>query len=172
MAVLPISFLQFVRRTDSRHLNQDAVFALALDRGFTGSRFVDTAADDFQRLLHRALIGRLLFRGSELDDDVIALDRHCKRALADTGQRHHAPVQGPDRFDSGGNTVGIGQGDAQDIVGRRRAANGADLIAQILQSVADFGPKSIHPHLVDILDTNFGQQMRATAQVKTKVDDA
>ena len=44
---------QLLRRADPRHLHQDPVRALALDRRLAGAGLVDAAADDLQALLQR-----------------------------------------------------------------------------------------------------------------------
>ena len=54
-------FLQFTGRADARHLDQDPVHALPLDRRFAGSSLINPAADDFQRLLQGALVRGQLF---------------------------------------------------------------------------------------------------------------
>ena len=53
--------LEFLGRADAGHLDQDPVCALALDRRFAGADLVDPAADDFERLLDRPVIGGLPF---------------------------------------------------------------------------------------------------------------
>ena len=46
-------FLQPRRILQARHLHQDAVDALALNRWLDGAELVDAALDDLDRLLHR-----------------------------------------------------------------------------------------------------------------------
>ena len=53
LAVLPSSSFSRVRVLQARHLHQDAVDALALDRRLDGAEFVDAALDDLDRLLDR-----------------------------------------------------------------------------------------------------------------------
>ena len=55
-------FFQLRRRANARHLNEDTIRALTLDGGLTCAHFVDTAADDFQRLLHCAFVRREFLR--------------------------------------------------------------------------------------------------------------
>ena len=65
--------LQLGGRSDTGHLDQDAVGTLTLDRGFACANLVDPAAHDFQRLLHGPLVCRLLFSVAERDGDDVAL---------------------------------------------------------------------------------------------------
>jgi hypothetical protein len=55
---------------------------------------------------------------------------------------------------------------------RRRVdpADRAHGVAQVAQRVAHLGPERIHPRLVDILDRDLGQKMRAPAQVEPEID--
>ena len=57
-AVLPSSFLSS-RDFDARHLDQDAVLALALDGRLARAGLVDAAADDLDRLRDRVIAQRL-----------------------------------------------------------------------------------------------------------------
>ena len=76
-------FLQPRRILQARHLHQDAIDALALDRRLDGAELVDAALDDLDRLFDRladALDDGGLGRG-EADHAVAGID-HVDRALA------------------------------------------------------------------------------------------
>jgi hypothetical protein len=55
-AVVPIRSFSSCADADTRHLDQDPVRALPLDRRLARAGLVDTAAHDLERLLHRPVI--------------------------------------------------------------------------------------------------------------------
>ena len=162
--------LEFRGGADARHLDQDAVGALTLDRRFAGAYLVDPTANDFKRLLDRAVVGGLTLGLGQRDDQFIPLPRDIDIGGSDAGERDHRLGETPGHVDGFGQAFGSGNADAQ-LVGRRRlAADRADGIARITERVTHFGPERVHPRLVDIGDLNFGQKMRAAAQIETQID--
>jgi hypothetical protein len=71
--------LQLLRRADARHLDQDPVRALALDRRLPRAGLVDAAAHDLDRLLHRPVVGGRPLRLAQRDDQRVALPAHVQR---------------------------------------------------------------------------------------------
>ena len=57
----------------ARHLHQDAVGALALDRRLAGAGLVHPAADDLEALLHGPLVERRLLRVGQRHHELVAL---------------------------------------------------------------------------------------------------
>ena len=70
--------LQLLRRADARHLNQDPIIALPLDRGFARAHLIHPAANDLKALLHGAAVAGQTFGLRQLHDDLQPLNRHVK----------------------------------------------------------------------------------------------
>ena len=78
---------QLLGRADPRHLHEDAVRALPLDRRLAGAGLVDAAADDLEALLHRPLVDRRLLRLGQRHHDRVALGARLELAARPAGQR-------------------------------------------------------------------------------------
>jgi len=79
--------LEFLRIGDARHLYENAVVALALNRWFFHTRFVDAAANHLDRLLDRPALTRLDDILRQRHRDVAgSIDIECHLAI-DIAQR-------------------------------------------------------------------------------------
>ena len=69
---------QLLCRTYTGDLDQNPIFPLALDGRLAGACLIHTAAHNFHRLLHGAIIGCDLLRLRKRDDQHIALAARLK----------------------------------------------------------------------------------------------
>ncbi len=163
--------LQLRGTSHARHLDQDTVRTLPLDRGFAGADLVDPAADDFQRLAHGTLVSGKLLGLAKADDDAITLGGNVDIACPHAGQRGDRPCQPAHQRGGFFDLIGIfHKPDAQfRALGRLQAdrANGGTLLAQ---QITHLGPHALDPRLIDIRNLHLGQQMGPAPQIKPEID--
>ena len=163
--------LEFLGRADARHLDQDAVGALADNGRFACADLVHAASDDFDALLDGAVVGHGLFGVRQLDGDRIArlLDRQA--LLAGAGQGRDGRGSQDHDFGGAGDPVGVLDLDLQGAFGGRQAADRAQGRAFVSQGAAQFGPQRVHARLVNLGHAHLSQKMGAAAQIQAKRHD-
>ena len=146
----------------ARHLDQDAVLALALDGRLAGADLVDSPADDLERLAHRGVL-QLAHRAlgqAQVDPAAFAFD---DLDLV----RDRIGIELAEQLDRLTGTRRIGQRQRRGVAPHaeaaiadpRRPQDRADVVQQRVEPLVDHRPQ------IDL-----EQQMRAALQVEAEID--
>mmetsp|Transcript_22933 Transcript_22933/g.38564 ORF Transcript_22933/g.38564 Transcript_22933/m.38564 type:complete len:781 (+) Transcript_22933:3585-5927(+) len=168
----PDDLFQLRSRPNTRHLDQDALCALALNGWLAGAHFVNAAAHNLQRLLHGALVAGQPLRIAQRHDDHIAIGADLNVVCANAGQGLHRTGQTPDHLQRALHPALFTNANAQLVRGRRLQTDGTNGLPLRAQRIANFRPGRLHPAGINIRHLHFGQQMGPAPQVQTKVHEA
>ena len=158
---------QPLRIGEARHLNQDAVFTLPFDGRLARTKLVDAAAHDFDRLVHDLLahFRQIAFRHLEADGVVPRL-RELVGALAGAEQRAAG-----DRVQAFENCQRVAVMRGIENPHRNRIALRLEIgvsDVRFPQPEADIAHQRFQPLLLDLIELNFLEQIRAALQVESE----
>src|SRR5262249_13901909 len=162
---------QLLRIPETRHLHQDAVVALALDRRLDQTELVDALADDLDRLIEhlpRALEKRRLGDGQTNDAAADVLD--VERALAGGADEAAERLRQLAQLGEPLLQVVLADHDLYRVAADHRGARETDAgLAQDLAHVVLQRQQLLPAHVVDI---DLEQDVRAALQVEAEHDSA
>ncbi len=161
---------ELLRRADPRHLHQDAVAALALDRRLAGAGLIDPAADDLEALLQRPRVERRLLRVGQRHHQLVALGPRLELAGAGAGDREDRLRRVLRRLEGGLHAGRVADPDPQLLRPAVQPPDAAHLVAQVAQLVADARPEPLQLLGMHVLGLHLNQHVRSAAQVEPEAD--